>query len=840
MGAHRVPPADKPEDASQNKDNVTCRTAVRRRITAGGRSASARSVLVACAIAVLLPLTTIPPSWDASSVRHHAMFFAQATSTSDGGGAVSAVPPGYFLLPIPPRRKEPPPEGWTARTVPYEISDGANVAIATRGVSILVTNDTRSTAWATERFGPPNVRTPRGAHWYFAARKGHVNLANAETAVGTMEFYAINKYALIPPSIHPSGVPYRWERPLPPVDQLPECPDLSHLWGAGDRPGGADGRKIPTFSLGPDRKIPHGKHNSFIVSVAYSLASRMPRAYGEELCGIVEGLTSAAFDDPEQHAKEVERAVKSAVKKYPRASSGPAPTGDNSSKAALILGVNNRGDPTLGVLPVDGQLAVRTYWYALNGSGYRDRLYPLPLVALNERNERVYIWAGEPYSEHELRHAPSFPMRDGVAIHQWLAAQEPTERILEHVLLQLEPDGAGGAFLVRLPQHSRTDTEIGRLVRSFHRSNSLPNLLPELRRFTVTPKLRTILQYVVGGPVYQVLRPDSPMVVCDAYGTSGTGKTVYTQAAINVVWGRRDTGIGGDVLDSPFRLGVIRSMTNLPILIDEASRYGADQTRTPGVRRGTSSQGMRVYPHVAPIVITRNTAYNDATSAAAWGGNERRRIPITMEAADVAAIAPRRKKWERARLWERPSAAWRHLLANRTCAELEKVIETIPDEREAVLALGAYLLGQKRVSLEARAESPEQLFLDWMTAAVAKYGMWRPVADGQAVPQFPDLRAMMRVEDGSVVWVTQDLIRRYEQETLRSGKRPLFTQLGDLRQLSAALGTTSADDIYMPTKPKVLRFGGNSARCARIPLDKRTIPGQQAQAVLPDPAEEGR
>ncbi len=141
---------------------------------------------------------------------------------------------GYFLFPIPTRSKYPPPTHWPEAATQYDIPPGSNVAIGIRsGVdhySILITNDEASTAWATARFGPPNVRSVWGTHGYFQAREGQINEPNRETTVGTMELHVRNKYAVIPPSIHPSGVAYAWVRGLPCVTKLPEAPDLRDLW----------------------------------------------------------------------------------------------------------------------------------------------------------------------------------------------------------------------------------------------------------------------------------------------------------------------------------------------------------------------------------------------------------------------------------------------------------------------------------------------------------------------------------------------------------------------------------------------------------------------------------
>ena len=129
---------------------------------------------------------------------------------------------GYFLLPLPARQKEPPPRAWLTRREPYEIPMDGNVAIGVRGdIAILITNDAQSTSWATQQFTEPNVRSARGGHWYFRAREGQANEANRATAVGTMELHVRSKYAVVPPSIHPSGFAYRVGPRAPPARRAP-------------------------------------------------------------------------------------------------------------------------------------------------------------------------------------------------------------------------------------------------------------------------------------------------------------------------------------------------------------------------------------------------------------------------------------------------------------------------------------------------------------------------------------------------------------------------------------------------------------------------------------------
>ena len=143
---------------------------------------------------------------------------------------------GYSLLPLPPKAKEPPPKGWKEHAEPYEIPAEDNVAVAvgerSHGLAVLITNDDASTTWATEKFGPPTVRSRRGGHWWFKAPSGTANEANAKTDVGQMELHAAHgKYVVIPPSIHPSGVPYTWSGG--PTSNLPALPDLRDLWHPG-------------------------------------------------------------------------------------------------------------------------------------------------------------------------------------------------------------------------------------------------------------------------------------------------------------------------------------------------------------------------------------------------------------------------------------------------------------------------------------------------------------------------------------------------------------------------------------------------------------------------------
>lgn len=198
---------------------------------------------------------------------------------------------GYFLLPLPYRKKFPPPKAWMSRNTPFSIPENGNVAISTRGeLGILITNDEASTEWAEERFGKPHVRSKRGGHWYFRNTNNLPNEGNRKTTVGEFEFHTNNKYALIPPSIHPSGSTYEWEKSLPFIGDLPEAPDLRDLFHPG------------------------GTHHDELLHISASLAGKGKSV--EEIYSGLENLINT-FPDPKAHPeKELREMAKSAFTKF--------------------------------------------------------------------------------------------------------------------------------------------------------------------------------------------------------------------------------------------------------------------------------------------------------------------------------------------------------------------------------------------------------------------------------------------------------------------------------------------------------------------------------------------
>jgi hypothetical protein len=91
-----------------------------------------------------------------------------------------------------------------------------NVAVATGGRSkvFVVDTDSEEAEAALRALGvPPTVTaiTPRGKHRYYRHPIG-IDIRNSASKVAAhVDVRAAGGYVLAPPSIHPSGVPYRWD-----------------------------------------------------------------------------------------------------------------------------------------------------------------------------------------------------------------------------------------------------------------------------------------------------------------------------------------------------------------------------------------------------------------------------------------------------------------------------------------------------------------------------------------------------------------------------------------------------------------------------------------------------
>ncbi|HHY67327.1 MAG TPA: hypothetical protein GX517_09060, partial [Alicyclobacillus sp.] len=105
---------------------------------------------------------------------------------------------------------------------------GCNWAIVTgavNGIVVLDLDSPEAVREAKNRGIPPDgpvVRTRRGWHLYFA----HPGKAvpNKVNVLSGMDLRGDGGYAVAPPSVHPSGVPYRWARSIFESD-LPPMPE---------------------------------------------------------------------------------------------------------------------------------------------------------------------------------------------------------------------------------------------------------------------------------------------------------------------------------------------------------------------------------------------------------------------------------------------------------------------------------------------------------------------------------------------------------------------------------------------------------------------------------------
>jgi len=180
---------------------------------------------------------------------------------------------GYEVFPVIPGDKKPIIKGWpnAATTDKAQIElwikkhPNANIGIkAGRDVLILDIdnkdgkNGTADMLEIIQELGElpkcPKVRTPtRGFHLYFKHPgidvSGSTNVEYNGRKTG-IDLRVGNQYIVAPPSIHPNGGTYEWERPLVPIEELPELPQS---WVEGFLPL----RNTPNETVPPTTGTPH-------------------------------------------------------------------------------------------------------------------------------------------------------------------------------------------------------------------------------------------------------------------------------------------------------------------------------------------------------------------------------------------------------------------------------------------------------------------------------------------------------------------------------------------------------------------------------------------------------
>lgn len=161
--------------------------------------------------------------------------------------AKAYVARGWSVLPIRPKSKLPHPlvgrlelglYEYEARFADAEEIDGwfaqdpnANIAVMCGPISGLLILDVDKADEMPELMNLlaqvvgeiPTVKTDRGFHYYFAYPDGE-EISQSNKPYPWMDVRGVGNYALLPPSIHPSGANYEWLVSLLPGMPLPMVP----------------------------------------------------------------------------------------------------------------------------------------------------------------------------------------------------------------------------------------------------------------------------------------------------------------------------------------------------------------------------------------------------------------------------------------------------------------------------------------------------------------------------------------------------------------------------------------------------------------------------------------
>ncbi len=384
--------------------------------------------------------------------------------------------------------------------------------------------------------------------------------------------------------------------------------------------------------------------------------------------------------------------------------------------------------------------------------------------------------------------------------------------------------------------------------------------LRELLSFATTEKLRAIMCYVAGAPVFAKLSPDRPLPYLELVGESGAGKTHTTRAAIAVLWGVGDgyrEYVGGDVLHSGFRRSDYLSATDLPVLVDESSLTRSEREHMRAAANGslTSRGGTdllhRGYAATAPVIFTSNSSPDDSDSSSAERhGDTRRRIRITFDDSDRGTIsgdAEEFTRWLRS-LPEGPIAdhedgggAALHRLNEITrrgedVGRLRSIVDAAASEQDAVLALGAELLGIPPIHLAPdNTDQAGEAFLEWLRVEAARYLELRFANSARGGPRADP--AMQRIrpvdERGDVpevpdqirfVYVTASALEEYKAHRRRIGSASPYHRLSDLSSLAPLTGQSPKEVVGVPdakhpaARGHLVRVNGVPVRAAKIAL----------------------
>jgi putative DNA primase/helicase len=247
---------------------------------------------------------------------------------------------GWPVLPLKPGEKVPLTEhGYKDATTDeptirtwWTRHPNANVGIVTGSASGLAVLDVDPRNGGNEslqalisQHGPlpvtPTVQTGGGFHYYFAIPQG-VSIRTRKIAPG-VELKANGGYVVAPPSLHPSGTPYRWLPAHSPKDlQIAPIPDWLLEIPQEPPPEAED-----------DQVVPEGRRHDFLVRLAGKLRAA---GFGVEAIEAALIAENARRCRPPLPEREV-RAIAKSMDNYPPRPNRPADGGQASEAVTSDL-----------------------------------------------------------------------------------------------------------------------------------------------------------------------------------------------------------------------------------------------------------------------------------------------------------------------------------------------------------------------------------------------------------------------------------------------------------------------------------------------------------------------
>jgi len=246
--------------------------------------------------------------------------------------ALSYIQMGFAVFPCRPGRKEPLTEhGFKDATVdPQQVREWwdkvptVNVAIATGSVSNLLVIDVDSRNDGESGLDKlrrdhgnlpqtPLVITGGGRHIYLRHPGGQNRCSTGELAPG-IDIKADGGYVVAPPSLHPSGPAYRWDKDYDIANVRPSAAPAWLIEQLAQMENST--RHGPTSRATGGNVIPDGQRNNALASLAGGMR-RMGMGYGEILAALQ--VTNQARCRPPLDDTEIEQIAASITRYEPDA-----------------------------------------------------------------------------------------------------------------------------------------------------------------------------------------------------------------------------------------------------------------------------------------------------------------------------------------------------------------------------------------------------------------------------------------------------------------------------------------------------------------------------------------